>query len=116
MVRIRDSYPEVVRIILTGYTDQEVVIKAINQGEVYRFLTKPWDDDELCTTVSDALKHAAVARHSQQELEQQLNRVDIETVMALAETIELKDPYTKGHCSRVRDYSYSECRKRPVRF
>jgi len=39
------------------------------------------------------------------QIQRQLNRVNLETVMALAEAIEMKDPYTKGHCSRVRDYS-----------
>ncbi|MBT4263890.1 MAG: response regulator, partial [Deltaproteobacteria bacterium] len=44
--------------------------------------------------------------------QKQLNRVSLETVMALAEAIELKDPYTKGHCSRVRDYAILTARER----
>ncbi|MBN2705356.1 MAG: response regulator [Deltaproteobacteria bacterium] len=105
MVEVCRLYPRTIRMILTGYADQQVAIEAINRGEVYRFLTKPWDDQALLATVEDALQRISVADLSQRKLEQQLNRVDLETVMALAETIELKDPYTKGHCSRVRDYS-----------
>ncbi|MBN2792092.1 MAG: response regulator [Desulfuromonadales bacterium] len=105
MVEVCRLYPRTIRMILTGYADQQVAIEAINRGEVYRFLTKPWDDLELLATVENAQQKISAADLSQRKLEQQLNRVDLETVMALAETIELKDPYTKGHCSRVRDYS-----------
>ncbi|MCM2264948.1 MAG: response regulator [Desulfuromonadales bacterium] len=39
--------PEVVKMLLTGYASVEAAIRAVNEGEVYRFLTKPWDDFEL---------------------------------------------------------------------
>jgi len=39
--------PEVVKLLLTGYASVEAAIRAVNEGEVYRFLTKPWDDFEL---------------------------------------------------------------------
>src|SRR5262245_59352392 len=42
-----DAYPHLVRIILTGYTDIDSLIQAINAGSVYRYLTKPWNRDEL---------------------------------------------------------------------
>ena len=45
------------RIILTGYADVDVVIKAINEGEVYRFLAKPWNDEEFKIVVRQALAH-----------------------------------------------------------
>lgn len=105
MVEVRRLYPDTIRIILTGYADQQVAIEAINHGEVYRFLTKPWNDDELIDVVESALLRIRQDEDNRRQLEEQLNHVDLETVMALAETIELKDPYTKGHCSRVRDYS-----------
>ena len=41
---VRDRHPNSVRILLTGHADMETAIKAINDGQVYRFLTKPWDD------------------------------------------------------------------------
>lgn len=43
----RGECPEAVRIVFTGYADIKAVIDAINQGQIYRYLTKPWDPDEL---------------------------------------------------------------------
>jgi len=45
------SHPETVRILLTGYTDIESVIGAVNKGQIYRYLTKPWDPVDLLNTV-----------------------------------------------------------------
>lgn len=48
------SHPEPIRILLTGYVDIKAVIDAINKGEVYRFLTKPWNDEEVIVTINNA--------------------------------------------------------------
>ena len=42
-----NKYPNTIRIILTGYTDVEDLVEAINSGRVFKYVTKPWDDDEL---------------------------------------------------------------------
>ena len=49
--------PHMVRILLTGYTDVGALIEALNSGLVYRYLTKPWNNDDLRLTVSRALEH-----------------------------------------------------------
>ena len=46
------SHPDATRILLTGYTDIESVIQAVNKGEIYRYLTKPWDPVDLLNTVT----------------------------------------------------------------
>jgi len=53
----KDIAPDAIRIMLTGYADLEASINAINEGEVYRFITKPWNDEELLITVKRALEH-----------------------------------------------------------
>ncbi len=57
--------PHMVRIILTGYTDVEALVEAVNSGLVYRYVTKPWSNDDLRLTVSRALEHYETnrARH-----------------------------------------------------
>lgn len=57
--------PHLVRIILTGYTDVETLVEAINSGLVYKYVTKPWSNEELRLTVSRALEHyeSTKARH-----------------------------------------------------
>jgi DNA-binding NtrC family response regulator len=49
--------PHMVKILLTGYTDVGALIEAINCGLVYRYLTKPWNNDDLRITVGRALEH-----------------------------------------------------------
>lgn len=51
---IRGEHPDAIRLLFTGYADLRAVIDAINQGNVYRYLTKPWDPDELQTVIREA--------------------------------------------------------------
>lgn len=54
--RARELYPDTVRIVLSGYTDLKSVTDAINEGAIYKFLTKPWDDDQLRANVQEAFE------------------------------------------------------------
>jgi signal transduction histidine kinase len=54
--RVRGGYPEAIRLLFTGYADIRAVIDAINQGNVYRYITKPWDPDELQTVIREAVE------------------------------------------------------------
>jgi signal transduction histidine kinase len=54
--KIQYIYPNKVRIILTGYSDIKVVIGAINKGQVYRFIDKPWDNDLVRISVQDGME------------------------------------------------------------
>ncbi len=53
---VRKQWPDTVRIVLSGYADTGVVIAAINEGEIYKFIPKPWNDDELKVAVKNALE------------------------------------------------------------
>lgn len=53
--KVRELSPDTIRIILTGHADIESAVDAINRGSVFRFLTKPWVDDELCSVVRQAV-------------------------------------------------------------
>ncbi len=52
--RVKKLYPETIRIVLSGYTELESVTDAINRGAIYKFLTKPWDDDLLRENIEEA--------------------------------------------------------------
>ena len=54
--RARTDHPEAIRLLFTGYADIRAVIDAINQGNVYRYITKPWDPDELQTVIREAVE------------------------------------------------------------
>ena len=57
LTRVRKMYPDTVRMILTAYSDAEAMLSAINEGNVYRFLLKPWDRVEMQAAVRQALEH-----------------------------------------------------------
>ncbi|OGT01082.1 MAG: hypothetical protein A3F73_01780 [Gallionellales bacterium RIFCSPLOWO2_12_FULL_59_22] len=68
--QVRDRWPEVVRILLTGYADLNSTIAAINRGHIYRYISKPWDDNSIIMTVRDALerKHLLAEKQRLEEL------------------------------------------------
>ncbi len=69
-------YPNTIRMILSGYSEVNTITSAINDGEVYRFLSKPWKDEDLISTVAHALEQYDLMIQNQQLSEhvQQQNR------------------------------------------
>lgn len=63
---LKQRYPHVVRIIITGKADLNAVIAAINDGHIYRFVLKPWDNEELCLSVRLALDQAKLLSEKRQ--------------------------------------------------
>jgi putative two-component system response regulator len=108
----RDS----MRILLTGSADFGVAVNSINRSEVYRFICKPWKAEELKATI-----RAALERHRMLTC---LKSGDETTLLSLIRTIELKDPYIRGHSERVAGYASqiadalgaSEEEKRDIRY
>jgi len=58
--------PDNIRMILTGFSDMEAIIEAINTGKVYRYITKPWDKDDLKITIDNALEAVRLRRDNKQ--------------------------------------------------
>lgn len=75
--KIKEEYPDPVRILLTGYSDLHTVIEAINSGQVFRFIDKPWDEDSVKHAIQSAAQHF--------ETKMELKRKNEELNRALAE-------------------------------
>ena len=56
---VRKAFPRTVRLLLTGYSDLAAMVGSINEGEVFRFVKKPWDNEEIRATLADAAAVAA---------------------------------------------------------
>jgi YesN/AraC family two-component response regulator len=56
MAQVKDAYPDVLRIILTGYTDVDSITESINKGHIYKFFLKPWNDQNLTLEIRQALE------------------------------------------------------------
>ncbi|MER3432561.1 MAG: adenylate cyclase [Leptolyngbya sp. ERB_1_1] len=68
------KYPDIIRIILTGYTDVEDLVEAINAGKVFKYVTKPWSDIELRDVVKSAIDTHTLLRTRTEELRRTLQR------------------------------------------
>lgn len=63
--RMLTEHPKPIRILLTGYADINAVIDAINKGEVYRYVTKPWNTDELKNIIESAHELFSLRRENE---------------------------------------------------
>jgi len=97
LTKIKEISPDTMKILMTGCADLSIAVDAINRGEVFRFITKPWEDEALIQTVREAIRRYQIV--------QSLKKEDESTLLSLARTIELKDPYTRGHCESVAGYA-----------
>lgn len=97
LAKVKSMKSDTLRILMTAYADLSVALDAINKDEVFRLIIKPWDDDALVQTVQEAVNRYQIV--------QSLKNHDEAKLLSLAQTIELKDPYTHGHCERVANYS-----------
>ena len=92
---IRGQHPDAIRLLFTGYADIRAVIDAINQGNVYRYITKPWDPDELQTVIREAVERYDLIvdrKHLTEELQEknaELERANI----ALGKANDLKSAF-----------------------
>jgi two-component system probable response regulator PhcQ len=61
---VRDRHPDCIRIMLTGHSDMQTAIEAINHGDIYRFLTKPWENTDLKVTLHLAFERLDLEREN----------------------------------------------------
>jgi response regulator RpfG family c-di-GMP phosphodiesterase len=57
LAHIHQHYPDTIRIMLTGYADPSAIIKAINEGQIHRYISKPWHDEEMLLTLRQSLAY-----------------------------------------------------------
>jgi putative two-component system response regulator len=99
--------PDAIKILLTGYTDVQALIDAINAGHVYKYIPKPWDADELRLTVRRALEAYDLKRNNDRLIIDlrtalsQLEEMSTGAIRALADALDAKCDYTSGHSLRV---------------
>jgi response regulator RpfG family c-di-GMP phosphodiesterase len=99
LAQVKAAHPDVVRIMLTGNADQATAKEAVNQGAIFRFLTKPCEPEILALSLDAALDHHARAAAERELLEQTLQG-SIRMVMDLLSVLA---PASLGRCNRLRD-------------
>ncbi len=92
--------PEAIRILLTGYSDLESLVKCVNEAAIYKYITKPWEPEYLKLTVNRAIQHLDVERQLKHAAEQ-LKDAYHGAVTMLSIACEGKDEDTGFHVNRV---------------
>jgi putative two-component system response regulator len=124
---VREQYPDVVRVLLTGHGSLQSAMDSINQARIFSYLTKPWSPEELKSAISSAFEHYNLLienRHLQRltrEQNKSLSRMNAELerrvnertrqlqesiregVIMLAGAAEARDDYTGSHIYRIRE-------------
>jgi len=110
--KVMSTYPDTIRVILTGYANVDYAVEAINKGHVFRFLSKPVHINMLIKVINDSLEQSqnTLARKQLYSLNIQKEQMEA-MVNALAKVVELRDPYTSGHQSRVSEMAVKIAKK-----
>ncbi len=106
-----------VRIVLTGYTDASSLVEVINSGVVYKYVTKPWINEDLQQTVTRALQHYEtnkrqheLALHNER-LSASLRETQRGFVRLIADALDAKDEHAHGHARRTSGYALAIARR-----
>ncbi|MDD0810972.1 response regulator [Curvibacter sp. RS43] len=115
LAQVREKWPGTARILLTGYADIDATIAAINNGQIYRYIHKPWDEHELRLTVRQAAERQQLERERQrlqdltQEQNQALQELNVSLEARVAErTAELSvanDRLKRNYLTIIRTFS-----------
>lgn len=104
---IRHGSPDTVRVLLTGHADLEIAINAVNEGNIFRLLTKPCPPEVIEKTLADALRHHDLITAEKELLEQTLRG----SVAVLCDLISLVKPDVFGRVSRILPFLRGVCRR-----
>lgn len=102
--RVQLEHPNVMRILLTAYSDANILIDAINYAKIYRYIKKPYNPEELQLIVSSALEYYQL-KYDNDQLIKDLKELFSGTIKAIMEALDAKDSYTSGRSKRITSYS-----------
>ncbi len=102
--RVQLAHPATMRILLTAYSDANILIDAINYAKIYRYVKKPFNPDELQLIVSSALEYYQL-KYDNDKLIADLKELFSGTIKAIMEALDAKDSYTSGRSKRITYYS-----------
>lgn len=100
LIKIRSLSPDTIRVMLTGNAEMETAVNAINEGSIFRFLSKPCSKESMAKTLTAALVQFRLVNAEKQLLEQTLSG----SIQVLTEVLSLVNPAAFGRAERARRY------------
>ncbi len=101
---INKTSPDTIKILLTGFTDIEILTDAVNKCNLFRYITKPFEPSELEKVVENGIEKFELTSSKSQMLKD-VKELFYKTIKSIASALDAKDPYTHGHSVRVTLYA-----------
>jgi putative two-component system response regulator len=102
--QIIEKYPDIIKMLLTGHSDMETLVESINKCDLFQYILKPFDPDDLKVIVRNGLEIYDLT-NSKKALLKDLKELFYTTIKSISSALDAKDTYTHGHSMRVTLYS-----------
>ncbi len=101
---VRKINPTIVKILLTGHVDTDIIVSAINDCDLFQYILKPFEPEELKIAVESGVDKYVLAAHNK-KFYKELKELFYKTIRAISNALDTRDAYTNGHSLRVTLYS-----------
>lgn len=108
--KVSETYPDIVKILVTGYSNVDILVDAINECHLFQYVLKPFEPEQLCMIVESGIQKYELAA-SRVQILQDLSELFYKTIKSIAQALDAKDEYTHGHSMRVTLYSLALAKK-----
>ena len=102
--QVTEMYPDIIKMLLTGHSDLDILVDSINKCNLFQYIFKPFEPDELNLIVQSGIDVIELEQSKKQMLKD-LKELFYTTIKSIASALDAKDPYTHGHSLRVTLYS-----------
>lgn len=102
--QVNEINPQIVKILLTGHTGTDILVSAINECNLFQYILKPFEPEELKIAVEKGILKYSMANNNKLYYKE-LKALFYKTIRAMSNTLDTKDAYTNGHSLRVTLYS-----------
>ena len=102
--QVKQTNPQIIKILLTGHVDTDIIISAINDCDLFQYILKPFEPEELKIAVESGISKYEMSSNNKMYYNE-LRELFYKTIRAISNALDTKDAYTNGHSLRVTLYS-----------
>jgi len=104
LAKVTEMYPHIIKLLLTGHSDLDILIDSINKCNLFQYIFKPFEPDELLLIIKSGIETLELEQNKERML-YELKELFYTTIKSIASALDAKDSYTHGHSLRVTMYS-----------
>ena len=102
--KVRETNPQIIKILLTGHVGTDILVSAINDCDLFQYILKPFEPEELKIAVDNGISKYSMANNNKVYYKE-LRELFYKTIRAISNALDTRDSYTNGHSLRVTLYS-----------